>query len=373
MQIIFFFCLFLLVFPYFIFPLLMWLADRRIAVNWRQEDVCPPLTLIISVYNEEQVIEKKLQNSLALDYPEEQLEIMVVSDASSDRTHEIVEGFSDARVSLRVIDGRVGKTECLNRVLPEVKGEIVVFTDANSMFPPEALKMISRNFAAPSIGSVTGWTRYLTADGDEETTGLYAKLEKITKQGESVISSCVGADGAIFAIRKELYRPLKNYDINDFVIPLNVIGQRKRVILDPDVYCYEEPSEGESKEYRRQVRITNRTLGAIWRGREYLNPNRYGFFSLLLISHKLLRFLVPFFFVATLLLSLALLNSGWLYSLLFIAQAFFVIFGLAGLMRWLDGRLINLCSFFLLTITAQAVGWFRFLLGKRDTVWTPQR
>ncbi len=373
MQILFFLCLILALFPYFIFPLIMWLVSRMKPPNWLQQEIYPSVTLIISIYNEEQVIEKKVANSLQLDYPHEQLEILVVSDGSTDKSHEIVEGFDDPRVKLQIFTDRVGKTECLNRVVPEVKGDIIVFTDANSMFPVEALKNISRNFADESVGLVTGWTKYRAAGGGRESTGHYARLEKITKYGESLISSCVGADGAIFAIRKELYRPLNNFDINDFVIPLNVVAQQKRVVLDPDVFCFEAPSEGELKEYRRQVRITNRTLGAIWRGRQFLKPQVYGSFSLFLLSHKVIRFFVPFFFVATLLISLSLSGSPGYYGLFCISQVLFVIVGGVGLLRWLDGRITKLCAFFLLTIAAQSVGWFRFVVGKRDTVWTPQR
>ena len=373
MQILFFLFLFLAVFPYFIFPLLMWLVSRLRRVGWRREEIFPPVTLIISVFNEEGVIGEKLANSLGLDYPAELLEVLVVSDGSTDRTHEIVESFDDPRVRLRVFSDRAGKTECLNRVVPEARGEIVVFTDANSIFPVATLKNICRNFADDNIGLVTGWTKYRSGDGGEESTGLYARLEKITKQGESLISSCVGADGAIFAIRKALYRPLEYYDINDFVIPLNVIAQQRRVVLDPEVFCYEAPTEDEMKEFRRQVRITNRTLGAIWRGRRFLNPAVSRSFSLMLLSHKVFRFLVPFFLAATLLISFALAGNFLFYRVMFLAQCGFVLFGGLGLWRRFDGRLINLCAFFLLTISAQIVGWGRFVTGKRDTLWTPQR
>lgn len=373
MQVLFLICLILTAFPYVVFPAAMWLANRVRSISWRQKEHLPRVTLIVSVYNEERVIAQKIENSLALDYPHEKLEILVVSDGSTDRTHDIVEDFDDARIRLMVVPGRVGKTACLNRSVPDASGDIIVFTDANSMFSPETLRMISRNFADDAIGLVTGWTRYRTAKGGEESTGLYARLEKITKQGESAVSSCVGADGAVFAIRKQLYRPLRDDDINDFVIPLNVVGQGRRVVLDPCVFCYEEPSNNENKEYRRQVRITNRTLGAIWRGRTFLNPVRYGSFSIFLFCHKVLRFLVPLFFVMTWGLGFVLVSASPFHAFIFIGQTLFIALGALGLFRRLDNRAVNLCSFFLLTITAQGAGWLRFISGKRDTVWTPQR
>ena len=373
MEALFFTFLFFVAYPYFLFPMIMALLIRVKTSSWERNKYSPCISIIISVYNEEQVIREKIENSLTLEYPEDLLEILVVSDGSTDRTHEIVQSFSDPRVVLQIYSERAGKTECLNQAVPGARGEIILFTDANSMFPADTLLNLSRNFIDEQIGLVTGWTKYRTAEGGEETTGLYAKLEKITKQGESLVSSCVGADGAIFAIRKELYRPLEVYDINDFVIPLNVIAQKKRVVLDPEVFCYEEPSEGEGKEFKRQVRITNRTLGAIWRGRGFLNPAQYGTFSLFLLSHKVLKFLVPFFFVGSLLCGLLLFANYWVYAALFLVQLVFIGLGVAGIYRSLDGRLVNLCAFFLLTITAQSVGWFRFLTGRSDTLWTPQR
>jgi hypothetical protein len=198
-------------------------------------------------------------------------------------------------------------------------------------------------------------------------------MENVTKHGESLISSCVGADGAIFAMRKELYRPLEAYDINDFVVPLNVVGQGKRVILDPEVFCIEESTEEVEKEFRRQVRITNRTLGALWRGRRLLNAQEYGVFSILLLSHKVIRFFVPFFFIACLVSGAMLVSSHGIYVFLFSAQLALVGLGIIGIYRRTENRLFSLCSFFLITISAQFIGWTRFLSGKPDTVWTPQR
>ena len=136
--------------------------------------------------------------------------------------------FGDPRVVLHRFE-RLGKSACLNKVVPAAKGEIVLFTDANALFPRDTLKRIVWNFSDPRIGLVTGWTRYFSVDGEKEVTGLYARLERWTKGHESRIASCVGADGALFAMRRKLFVPLKGNDINDFIIPLNVIEQGLRV------------------------------------------------------------------------------------------------------------------------------------------------
>ena len=201
-------------------------------------------------------LREKLSNALALDYPGELLEIVVSSDGSTDRTNEIVLEISDPRLVLKAFTDRLGKTACLNRVVAEARGEIVIFTDANSIFPQDLVRNVVGNFADKDIGLVTGWTKYTDVSGSNETTGLYTRIEKITKYCESLVASCVGADGAVFAMRKNLYRPLRDDDINDFVIPLHVIEQGKRVVLDPEALCWELSTTEAFSEYRRQVRIT---------------------------------------------------------------------------------------------------------------------
>jgi cellulose synthase/poly-beta-1,6-N-acetylglucosamine synthase-like glycosyltransferase len=268
---------------------------------------------------------------------------------------------------------RQGKTACLNRAVPAAKGEIVVFTDANAMFAHDLLEKIAGNFSDAQVGLVTGWTKYRNVSGEEESVGLYGRMEKITKEAESLVSSCVGADGAIFAVRKPLYRPLQDHDINDFVIPLHVIGEGKRAVLDPEIYCHETPSNGEGKEFRRQVRITNRTLGAIWRNVRFLNPFQYGWFAFFLLSHKLIRLLVPFFFAGTFVIAFWLSSQSAFFAGYAFAQTLFVGLGAAALRFRGAGRAGQLCSFFLLTISAQLVGWGDWATGKSAVMWTPQR
>ena len=373
MESLFYLLLFLTIYPYVVYPLLVMAWARLSGNRWNQKCIVPKVSMIISVYNEEGVIREKIENALSLDYPKNLFEVVVASDGSTDRTNEIIASIADPRLVLRAYPERYGKTACLNRVVPHATGSVLIFTDANSMFPFDAIRKLTRNFADGRVGLVTGWTKYRKADGEEETTGLYARLEKAIKYGESLIYSCVGADGAVFAMRKELYRPLKDYDINDFVIPLNVIGQGGRVVLDPEVYCVEKPSEGEVKEFRRQVRITNRTLGAIWRNIEFLNPLRYGSFAFCLFSHKVVRFLVPFFFLGTLCAALVLSGASLLYACFTALQLFFVAVGLFGIFKRSTGRLVQLCSFVLLTIYAQFVGWIRWSTGKSDVIWKPER
>lgn len=373
LEAIFYLLLLLCLYPYLLYPLIVLAWAKTAGRSWRREDYRPPVSIIISVYNEEGVIREKIANTLQLVYPEELFEILVVSDGSTDRTNAIAGSVGSRKVRLLAFPGRQGKTACLNRAVPEARGDIILFTDANAMFPPGLLSELAANFADPEIGLVTGWTKYRKPGGSEETVGLYARLEMRTKEAESQISSCVGADGAVFAIRKSLYLPLAERDINDFVIPLQAIAQGKRVVLDPAVYCLEQPGGDEAKEYRRQVRITNRTLGAIGRNGEFLNPFRYGSFSFFLLSHKALRFLVPFAFLGVLVIALLLMSTSPLHAGFAMAQMLFIALGLAGMTNIFSGRLIQFSAFFLLTIAAQLIGWLRWAAGRTDVMWKPAR
>lgn len=372
MEGFFFLLLFFSVYPYAIYPGIIFIVSRLFVNSWQQDELTSKVTLIISVYNEEELIEKKIRNALALEYPGGLLEIIVVSDGSNDRTNEIVSGFNDSRLILKAFSERSGKTACLNRVVPEAKGDIILFTDVNSIFPLDVLSKLVRNFSDDKVGLVTGWTKYVQPGKGDETTSLYSKIEKMTKYWEGLISSCVGADGAIFAVRKILYKRLEEQDINDFVTPLDVILQGKRVVLDPEIYCFEASSEG-GDEFRRQARITNRTLRAILGNPKFLNPFSYGSFSFFLFSHKLLRFLVPFFIAGAFFVNLFLLKASPIYVGFMIIQILLLSLGLANIAGKLRGRLTNICKFFLITLYAQFIGWTRMVRGISDTTWTPRR
>ena len=373
MEFAFFFSLFFSLYSYIIFPVFISFLGRFFPNPWGKGSCWPIVTIIISAYNEEKDIEEKIRNSLLLDYPEDKLEIIVSSDGSSDRTNEIVAGIKDNRLILRSFSDRLGKTACLNKVIPNIKGEIVVFTDANSMFAPDMLQHLVKNFYDPAIGAVSGWTKYCNPDSGEETTGLYAKLEKKTKLDESKVSSCVGADGAIFAIRKELYVPLGANDINDFIIPLNVIKQHKRVVLDENIYCIEETTKGIKNIYNRQVRITTRTAWAIRRYIDLLNIFKYGSFSFFLFSHKVLRLLTPFFLLSAFILNIFILQRSLFYGVTMTGQLLFWFTGLMALAGIGKGSLVSICKYFLITFAAQFVGCIRMAVGIEDIMWTPKR
>lgn len=380
MVIIFWASLFAIGYAYLGYPALLWILDHFIKPKTGErldnEEPLPSVTLLISAYNEEKVIAEKIHNALSLDYPADLLEIVVVSDGSSDRTPQIVSEFADKGIVLRHYEGRIGKTACLNRAVPLAKGSLIVFSDANSNYDKGSLKALVHPFQNSAIGFVTGWTRYGSGEDITATDslGLYSKLELVTKELESHLGSCVGADGAIFAIRKDLYVPLKDYDINDFVIPLMIIQQGYRGVLATKAICNEKDAGGTRGEFQRQIRITNRTIRAIINHRQLLNPFMFSFFSFELFSHKLCKFLVPLFMIGLFLSNLFLIPKSSFFLTLLIAQLIF--YSGSCLAIYISGdtlsvRVIKAAYAFILVNMAILVAWVKYLQGETYTTWSP--
>jgi len=364
------------------YPAVLWLLWRsRLFHGEKGSEVgssLPSVTMIISAFNEEKVIGDKINNTLLLDYPHDLLEIVVASDGSDDCTCDIVLEFADKGVILRHYEGRIGKTACLNQAVPLAKGGIVVFSDANSLYEKRALRALVQPFTDPTVGFVTGWTKYGLAEdvSSVDSLGLYSRLESITKDLESRLGSCIGADGAIFAIRKALYSPLKDYDINDMVIPLSINERGYRGVLDTRAVCFEKDAGGTKGEFHRQVRITSRTIRAIMNYRHLLNPFRFGFLSFELLSHKICKFLVPGFLLIVLASNVFLVERGGFFVAMLVAQGIF--YFLAGAISIApEGtvlfRVINATRTFVLVNVAIALAWLRYFQGKTYTTWFPTK
>jgi cellulose synthase/poly-beta-1,6-N-acetylglucosamine synthase-like glycosyltransferase len=369
-------------YAYAVFPAIAALLTRARATGRveRSGDVgAPEVTVIIPAYNEERSLDAKIRNVLATEHPADRLEVVVVSDASTDRTDDIARSFADRGVRLLVQERRSGKTAGLNRAMALSRGEIVVFTDANAMYSPATIPTLVKYFQQAHIGLVTGYTRYVDPDGEDlaNTTNVYTSLEQVIKRAESRWGCCVGADGAIFAMRRSLFRPLRHDDINDLVLPLGVIEQGYGCVLAADAYCTEQPGSSLDSEYRRQSRITNRTLRAIWRHLGLLNPIRYGLFSFFLFSHKVVRFLVPIFLVSAFvaLALLARVHPVYLGAAALVSLGVAAALGVSRLRRpWTaPARLLSTMGVFLTINAAVLEGWWTFLRGRREVVWQHDR
>lgn len=367
---LFYILIVLSIYSYIIYPLLLKLLQPFYNLEIRSKHDTYSVTIIISAHNEEIIIRKKIENSLALEHLDGKLEIIVVSDGSTDGTDEIVREFADRKVVLISSEIRRGKTAGLNTALTKANGEIVIFTDADSMFPCDTVKKFNEFFNDNSVGLVTGSTSYQIQDeeGMAHSTGVYTKLEKLIKHLETSSGSCVGADGAIFAIRKDLYKPLRDDDINDLVIPLNVIRTGNRVVLRGDLICLEPPSSNEKSAFYRQARITNRTLRALFRNLDLLNFIKHKNFSFKLLSHKFLRLSTPFFMLMLMPLNLFMLEMGNQFVFFFIGQIIF--YFLSGL-----GRRIGFFKpfyHFILVQMAILYGWYLYLKGEKMATWSPR-
>jgi cellulose synthase/poly-beta-1,6-N-acetylglucosamine synthase-like glycosyltransferase len=338
----------------------------------------PSVSLIVSAYNEEKIIGEKIENCLSLDYPHGQLEIIVVSDASTDQTDVIVERYACEGIMLKRMPTRGGKTTGLNAVVPLVHGDIVVFSDANALYASDAIKKLVRNFADPAIGCVTGDSQYTQLEasyvGNSENT--YWDYERSLKMRESALGSMVGADGAIFAIRRHLYWPLRAEDINDFVIPLQIVSQGYRCVFEPEAVCYENAVVHFAEEFRRKVRVVNRSWNGLFHVKALLNPLRYGWFAIQLISHKLFRWLTPLFLGTLLVSSLVLFSTHWLYTGAAIGQVACYALGVLGALlekRHIHNRWLAFPCYFLLMNVASVVGVYRYLRGEKINIWEPER
>jgi len=378
-EYVFWLCALLLAYVYIGYPVLIGILAYFFSQPKKFSDGDEPsVSFIISAYNEASVIAAKIENSLGLAVPTERLEVIVVSDCSDDGTDEIVRGSEGLGVRLLRQNQRLGKSAALNYAVPQARGTILVFSDANALYQPDAIRHLVRHFSNPKIGYVVGNARYSEKDSGSssaESEGLYWKLETYLKKQESIFGSVVGGDGAIYAIRRELYSPLLPTDINDFLNPLQIIARGYNGVFEPSAVCYEEAAENFSQEYRRKVRIISRSLNALRRVPEVLNPLRNTRHWFSLVSHKVLRWFAPFFMIFCFASSLALWRSP-LYKTAAILQAAFYALALIG-WKWRPenkiGKLLSLAFYFCMVNLASLVGCVKCFRGDLSGIWAPPR
>jgi cellulose synthase/poly-beta-1,6-N-acetylglucosamine synthase-like glycosyltransferase len=300
-----------------------------------------------------------------------------VSDASEDGTDEIVETYANRGVRLVRMAQRGGKTLGLNAGVAASNGDVIVFSDANALYRVDAIRRLVAPFAASDVGAVIGESTYNEASTESgRSESLYWRYETWIKALESWRGSVVGGDGAIYSARRALYKPMGERALSDFVNPLQVVMAGYRCIYEPRALSYEEAASDFGREYRRKVRIVNRAWRAMWSMRAMLNPFAYGAFALKLWSHKVLRWCVPAFLVAILVLNALLLGTRPIYWLALVAQLAFYGLALAGfLLRNRDKQpsLLRVPFYFCVVNFAAGVGLLEALGGKSYTTWTTSR
>jgi cellulose synthase/poly-beta-1,6-N-acetylglucosamine synthase-like glycosyltransferase len=372
---IFWVSIFLAFYVYFGYPLLAWLLGRTIGRPTEAAPILPSVTVLIAAYNEADHIEETVRNKLAQDYPEELLDVIVISDGATDGTDELVRGFGP-RVSLVRQEDRAGKTAALNRVAGEAGGEILVFSDANSIYSPDAVRRLVANFVDPKVGYVTGKMVYVNHDGSLIGDGCsaYMKYENWLRTHESRLASVIGVDGGIDAIRKSLYRHMRPDQLPDFVLPLSVAERGYRVVYEPKALLEEVALSRPDEEYRMRVRVSLRALWALWDMRHLMNPFRHGLLAIQLVSHKLLRYLmfVPLFLL--LISSAVLAPTGGVFLAALLLQLAAI--SLAGIGWARRGRhsptAVAFPYYFALLNLAAAHAALRLLRRERQVIWAPR-
>lgn len=366
MKVVFWTSLFLIAYNYFLYPGLITLLALVRCRPVHKEEVEPTVSMIIAAYNEEKVILDKLQNTLLLDYPADKLEIIVVSDGSTDNTATIVSSFKDQGVIGLHQPERAGKTAALNRGVAQAKGEIVLFSDANPMYNRQAIKMLTSNFADPSVGGVTGLKSIMKEKGRESSEGdsLYWKYESFIKKKESDIGSITTADGEIFAIRRELFQPIDPKLINDdTAITFGIIRAKKRVVYEPEAISTELASISLKDDYNVKVRMVAGGYQSVSHFSRDLFPPK-SFFAFEFLSHKLVRWLVPLFQICLFISNLFVHDPFYIFFL--VCQSLFYLGAFCGyriLTNGGDPGIFYFPLYFCTMNMAAFVGLIKFLTG----------
>jgi cellulose synthase/poly-beta-1,6-N-acetylglucosamine synthase-like glycosyltransferase len=371
---LFWLCLALLAYVYLGYPLLLAALPKRDAAAKADlpEDRLPMVSLIVAAYNEEKVIEEKVRNALALDYPREKLEIWVASDGSTDRTNEVLARFEGEGIRVNYVEPRGGKTRALNLTVPRTSGEILVFSDANAMYRPDALRKLVRHFANPAVGAVSGDVRLLNEDVSfGQSEGLYYRYERWIQLQESRLGSIIGVDGAMYALRRELFvPPSNNIILDDFVISMTAAGKGFRVLYDPEAVATESATPDAAQEFRRKIRISAGAAQAAVQG-EGLPPLRQPLLLWGYLSHKALRWLSPWFLLGLFFANVHLLGRSAGYGLFLAAQAAGYGLALYGVRRS-RGRMprwVQIPFFFALQNAAYGIGVVKGILTVQTGTW----
>jgi cellulose synthase/poly-beta-1,6-N-acetylglucosamine synthase-like glycosyltransferase len=365
-----------IVYTYVGFPVLLAIRAGVAPRPWRREPIEPTVSLIVVAHNEAAGMEAKLANIAELDYPPECLEVLIASDGSDDGTDEIVRRH-EPRAWLLALP-RYGKAAALNAAIAQASGEILVFSDANSMYRPDAIRSLVRNFADESVGGVAGDQRYRDdADADNRGEVTYWEIDRVMKLLESRAGNVISATGAIYAIRASLAVTVPPDVTDDFYLSVATIRQGARLVFEPDAIAYEPAKESHGAEFSRKVRIMTRGLTGVKRHAVLLDPRRAGFYAVQLLTHKVLRRLVFVPLVISGLSATSLARRHRFYALVALLQIAGWASGIAGLLlRGTNAgraRPLALPSYFILVNVAAAKAAWNVARGRSIDRWNPGR
>jgi cellulose synthase/poly-beta-1,6-N-acetylglucosamine synthase-like glycosyltransferase len=377
-QVLFWSTVLALVYTYVGYPLLLFVLSIIRPRAIKRAEYEPGVTVIITAYNEERDLQAKLENTLSLDYPSQLLEIIVASDCSSDGTDDIVRSFANRGVVLHRQRERLGKTAAQNAAVELAKGDIILFSDATTLYQPDVLKSIVPNFADSTVGCVAGKLIYVDPrdSGVGKGAQSYWGYETFLKTHESRVCSLIGASGCLYSVRRSAYVPLYNEACSDFIIATKMVEQGLRAVYEPAAVCWEETNYGAEKELKMRVRVITQTYTDLWRHRAMMNPFRSGFYAVQLLSHKVLRYLVPVFMIVLLISSAVLAPGSIFFTGLLLAQLAFYLLAAIGwfaVKLGVKSRLLVFPQYFLLANWAAVAAFYKFVSGERYARWEPIR
>ncbi len=331
----------------------------------------PPVSVVIAACNEADVIAATLERLLSSDYPSEKLQIIVGSDGSSDTTAEVAGCYASRGVQVLQFMERRGKLAVLNDCVAAATGDVLVLTDANTAVEPDALRKLVRHFDQPRIGAVCGELRLTTAEGKPRDEGVYWRYEMMLKILENRLNAVLGANGAIYAVRRELWpMPERELITEDFVIPMKIRAEGWHVVYDPEAMATEEAPASPADEFRRRRRIGAGNWQALWECRRVLLPWK-GFIAFSFWSHKVLRWLTPFCLPMGLAANLFLVGVPFWRSVLAVQFAFYSAAAVGNVLRRLrlPAGPLRLPGYFVTINTALGVGMVRGALGLQRAAW----
>lgn len=373
-QVAFWVCITLALYPYFGYPvILIVLATFRRRQFGSSPDYLPAVSVLIAARNEEQHIDHKIRETLAWDYPPDRLEVLVASDASEDRTDGILQSLAGPRVRYARMPVRVGKNMALNRLQELATGELLLFCDANSHISPKTVRVLVGHFADARVGCVTGGERTIAEDSEFSLAGgnsAFLQYESFANRLESRLGSVLTCDGALFCIRRELFRELDADLANDLELPIYIGAAGYAVLYEPAAMAFERTSKSPTEEFKRRRRICGQGALAFWRLRYRLRGMRLWQF----VSRKVLRWLAVLPMAGILAASIALANRPFFAAVLLLQVGFYslALLGLAAaILRRPAGSIVDLPFFFTLGIIGAFVGVLDALFGRRYAVWQP--
>jgi len=362
---------------YALYPILLWVAGRFLAVRVEKGERIPSISILIAAHNEAKSIEQKIENTMAVVYPRDKMEILVGSDGSTDGTADIVRRFVTNRIRLLDFERNRGKTAVQNDLVEAANGEILVFTDAASFVAPDAVRKVVRNFADDRVGCVAGRMRYVGTDSSltTQSQGVYWRYESKIREWESTLGSLIGVDGPLYAVRRDCYVPLADNIISDLMTPLLVLEQGRKVVLEREALVEEDPTEVSREEFNTRRRITLRGLVGISAYARLLNPFKHPLLATQIFLHKVLRWFVGPLVLLNVLACLALAGRGP-FGFLLLVYGVFVAMAMLG---WLADRMgvkiriLIVPYYFSLVNLAATMGIVDFFRRKQSVTWRPVR